>query len=231
MNAMETRKLAQELGIKNAAKFKKDVLERMIAEVQAAKRNAELAVSKTKPAAKKASKRCTICATRPAGGKEAKAEGFSDYCDPCWNEANWENTHSDHGHDDAGCVAMGWDSQESLDACWICHPELNKASKEYVAKGAGTSREGMRMTVPVRGAAQEKVAAVIAQLPEGTEHSTVTDEFKMVHLTILAGPVRITLAWHADGAYAYDATSAQRDANSRVVKVRNASAALRLLGV
>lgn len=275
ITAMELRKLAQSYGFKNVARYKKDVLERMVAEREAeiaaaekagkasaaaiAKLEAESAAKPAKQipadrvlaaeakvqttvkderakAAKKAAapkqgKRCEICNQRPAGGKDAKANGLGQYCDPCYEEANWENTHSDNGHFDADAVLKGYESQEVLDACWICHPELNQASAAYVAR-QGTSREGMRLVVPVRGAAQDKVAAVAGKLPEGTQWEAKHDKkAHLVMLTIMCGPVKMTLAWHEDGAYAYDATSAQRDANSKVVKVRNASAALRILGV
>jgi hypothetical protein len=226
MNAMETRKLAQELGIKNAAKFKKDVLERKIAEIQAersaaqereeANRKHEAEQAQLSKVVRKSTGKCIDC------GRKADPNSPSDgpLCTPHLTEAEHQNSH-DNGHEDIHSIN-----------CWICWPELNEAAKLGArAERQGTSREGMRMTVPVRGAASEKAAAVIAKLPEDAEHSITVDEFKMVHLTIVSGPARITLAWHADGAYAYDATSLQRDANSKIAKVRNASAALRFLGV
>jgi hypothetical protein len=81
-------------------------------------------------------KRCEICGTRPM------TSGRNDslpYCDPCATEADWENVHSDNGHDDEEAVANGWDTAESVAACWICHPELNEAAKDYTPR-TGTSR-------------------------------------------------------------------------------------------
>lgn len=225
MNAMETRKLAQDLGIKNAAKFKKAELEAMIAEKQA-EVAAELA-AKQAPQAKPAKGRCTICALRPAGGREAKANGFADYCDPCYTEANWENTHSDNGHDDAGCVVMGWDIQASLDACWVCHPELNQAAADYQAK-AGTARTGMRLTVPIHETALAKATAIKTRIATERPDVQVTIDSSVKGIAVLsfkteAGTAR--MVWYG-GSWAYDRTT-----NGKGGKIRNASAGLRLLGI
>lgn len=105
-----------------------------------------------------ARKLCSLCVAlkrptpRPVAPKDRRrAEGMSgdmDYCVPCYTEAGWENTHSDQGHDDLDSYTLEnttYVIQAELDAwlvserevtkeCWICHPELNQASAEYVAK-------------------------------------------------------------------------------------------------
>lgn len=77
------------------------------------------------------------------------------YCDPCATEAGWENVHSDDAHDAlaqaiATNVYATWMTPAILaDAastpgftmanCWICHPELNQAAKDYTPR-TGTPR-------------------------------------------------------------------------------------------
>jgi hypothetical protein len=96
-------------------------------------------------------RKCEICNTRPVGN-EAKAEGFK-YCDPCYTEANWENTHSDYGHDDIDTYSLEnttfkvqaevdryiSDTKVEMASCWICHPELNEATAAYTPR-TGTPR-------------------------------------------------------------------------------------------
>lgn len=92
-----------------------------------------------------ARKICSLCNTRSVG--TGKGDGTEDvtfarsmgYCIPCTVEADWENVHSDNGHDDADCVANGYDTQDSVDDCWICHPELNEATKEHTPRTGHTN--------------------------------------------------------------------------------------------
>lgn len=84
-------------------------------------------------------RKCEICGIRNIGSKHGIAYGDVDqartlgYCIPCMAEADWENAHSDYGHDDPDAVAKGYDTQGSLDSCWVCHPELNRATPDNVA--------------------------------------------------------------------------------------------------
>lgn len=231
MNAMQTRKLAQSLGIKNAAKYSKVELETRIANAQAQIAAVEARIAEqAKPV--KAKKLAPTFAPGSAGkcvdcGRKGDPDSPSDgrLCTPHLAEAEHQNNH-DNGHDDIHSIN-----------CWICWPELNEASK-LAPRGerVGTSRSGMRMTVPVRGAAVEKVSAVQAKLAALGDEVSVNVSFpegtELTELGITYGPVKIVLAWNSNtGAYAYEATSIQRDANSKPGKVRNVSAALRALGL
>lgn len=132
-----------------------------------------------------AAKTCPICSTRKMyTGAGEKAPRLSEMCNPCYIEAGWENTHSDNGHD---VDADGNPTGEYTEGCWICHPELNLAAKP-ASERAGTSRSGMRLTVPIRAAAKAKAEAVKAQLPEGyavtirTVKGITTLKLSLIHI-------------------------------------------------
>lgn len=105
-----------------------------------------------------ARKLCSICVAlkrptpRPVAPKHQRDEqgmsGDMDYCVPCFVEAGWENEHSDDGHEDidtytvAGTIFQTQDelddyvaqTKKRMEECWLCHPALNQATAEYVAK-------------------------------------------------------------------------------------------------
>lgn len=100
-----------------------------------------------------ARKDCNTCGIRK--GTTANGKDFADMCDPCYEEAGWENTHSDGDHDSiiAGTVAYGMTTHKTKEAfeawlkeeregCWICFPELNLAKKP--AKASGAREQGFR---------------------------------------------------------------------------------------
>lgn len=65
---------------------------------------------------------CLDCNTRrPRTGPGEKAPLGTELCNPCYEVASWENTHSDEGHDDG--------YGELMDICMICHPELVPGAK------------------------------------------------------------------------------------------------------
>ena len=183
---------------------------------------------------------CVICAKRK--GMTAKqlrdlgiGRDFADQCRACHVEAEWENTHSDYGHEgiaNGGGDADEFGGQEEFDRvkaemkqCWICVPDLNEAAKDYVPR-AGTSRAGMRLTVSIRAAAKTKAQQVQAQLPEGFKATVRTE--KGVTTLRAKGPVTIILRWNENGAFTSGTVQAT-DGTTR--KVRNASEALRHAGV
>lgn len=102
-------------------------------------------------------KLCTICNTRTAGtgkGTDPQHALSMGYCAPCLEEAEWENTHSDDGHDhlirtlEVGRQArvdniaqLEAEVALEIEGCWICHPELNEAQKAH------TPREGHANTI------------------------------------------------------------------------------------
>jgi len=72
-----------------------------------------------------AKKMCIECGLRPIT-KEAKGP---EVCDPCFDYAGWENTHSDSGHDENPD-----DLADEMAQCPVCHPELDMR-KVAPAKG------------------------------------------------------------------------------------------------
>lgn len=180
-----------------------------------------------------AAKICSICSIRPAmNTKQLRDLGlgrdFADQCRACHVEAEHENTHSDYGHDIDGPDLPNDDDASGgrVKGCWICHPEINEALATYKAR-TGTSRQGMRLTVPVRAAGKAKAEAVKAQLPEGY---TVTIRQEKGRTTLRAkGPVTLVLHWDAHrGGFAAGTAQAT---NGTAKRVRNASEALRAAGV
>ena len=134
-----------------------------------------------------------------------------ELCNFCHVEADYENTHSDDGHND------------DVDGCWICYPELNqrtKADERGTRQATGTSRVGMVITVPLRASGAEK-AKVVADRFAGRAKVRTTKGIT----TLTVADAKLRLVWDAQGRFNYDA--------SRISdrKVRNVAAALRQLGV
>lgn len=206
MNAMETRKLAQSLGIKNAAKFSKVELEAMIGRIQKDIELAKRLEASTKPV-RKQSKRCEMGCGRPASS--TSPEGRE--CVECITEAEWMNTHSDFDHADGA-------DEATMVGCWICHPELNKASKTYVAP-KGSSRLGMTLTVPSKASGQEKAEVVASKI--GYEFGTAKITASKGITTLTAGDLK--LVWDINGRFV--AAGSSLDGK----KVRNVSEAFRLM--
>lgn len=213
MNAMEIRKLAQSLGFKNVAKYRKVELEEMV-KAEQAKRAAET-INNAKKAAKKApkqSKRCAVCEVRPV----TKDSPESQLCRPCLTKAEWENMHSDYGHSPEG---------EQPHDCWVCFPELDESSADYVQR-KGTSRVGMVLHVTPRATGQDKAKQVAEQLKDFGMASIKVYK-GVVTLTLETSGASVKLAWDANGRYLYDSTAITVGGKSR--KARNVSAAIKAI--
>jgi hypothetical protein len=55
--------------------------------------------------------------TGTGAGVDTAARG-SELCNLCYTEGGWENEHQDYGHE-----------TNDVDGCWMCHPELNLATR------------------------------------------------------------------------------------------------------
>lgn len=176
-------------------------------------------------------KTCSICSTRPVPSAKARTEaGMSldmDYCFECFEEADWENTHSDFDHEGSNAG-----NTDETDACWICHPELNQAKAEYTTK-AGTSRAGMIIHVSMRADGPTKAAQVEEQFKaiettgEQWEIKTSKPTKRNNHITKLtasSAQETYVLSWDIQGRF--NGGTVTEDGKSR--KVRNVSEALRL---
>lgn len=183
-------------------------------------------------------KTCSICPNRPMytgkGPGVDQAPHLSEMCNFCYTEGGWENTHNDDNHDalkNGGADADEFETGElaaileTMENCWICHPEMNLAQKPRNER-AGTSRAGMRLTVSIRAAAKAKAEQVKAQLPDGYKATIRTE--KGVTTLRAKGAVTIVLRWNERGAFTSGTAQAT---NGTAKKVRNASEALRACGV
>lgn len=76
-----------------------------------------------------ATKTCRTCNLRKIAPRNTDAAGV-DLCNPCYDFAGWENTHSDQAHQ--AYIDGSWmpedqmvaDLENEMAACWVCHPEL-----------------------------------------------------------------------------------------------------------
>lgn len=181
-----------------------------------------------------ASKRCEICETRPimTGAEKAQVGSNFPYCFPCMTKADWENTHSDRGHEDIDTYSVAnttfakksevdayvAETKEEMKGCWICHPEMDETQESYVQRN-GTSREGM--TIIAKGSAKEK-AALVAMAIEGTGKGTVKVSTRSGFTTLKGsfGETKIVAIWEGQRFH-------RAEVGSR--KARNVSEILRLI--
>lgn len=215
----------------------------------------------TKPAPTAAAKnRCTACGVRPIGGgigDEDKATLRSlKMCNPCATEGGWSNLHSDDAHETfetftvkgsnfktkAALDAWKAETRKATEQCWICHPELDASSADYVAR-EGTSREGM--VVHARGGIDGKVACLktagetAGGTVEITEQTTGRGKEKAVISTTLVWRSRIgaelTVVWDDRGRFQYGPSvatgriSEDTPAKEAPRKIRNVAEALRFI--
>jgi hypothetical protein len=214
------RKIFTEQGIKGASSWNRATFDATINDAhEAANLEAERLLLASQMTATTPKGKCTEC-----GRKEDFR--LSGLCAACREYGEWENAHSDEGHDDnAGAP------KESLEDCQVCHPELDGRK----ARKSGRSRAGM--VIIAKGTELHKsttfakaaeaagwtvdITREFYELPEGTE-----GEGTRFYATATRGEDSISLAW--DGrAYDYPASSARLAGKDR--KVRNLKEALRLI--
>lgn len=150
---------------------------------------------------------CNVCNRRKAAANQL--------CTLCSEEGEWENEHSDRGHEDA--------NGETDAACWICHPELNKATKGARVAVTGRSRAGM--VIFAKGTYLHKSALVAEAIKAagGTAKVKAAKDGSVTDLTGEVNGVEITMGWNGN-AFAYGERSL---INGK--QVRNVAAALRLI--
>lgn len=209
------------------------------------------AKTQTATVAKAASRKnvCGACNLRSIGaGKgddnDRQQARTLDLCVPCLEEAGWENAHSDNSHADLADGSLTWKQtsfktkrefdawaeteRAMMERCWICHPELNRASAEYVAV-SGTSREGM--VIHARGSVAEKVAVIDdAAKPAGWTTKIVNSKkHETVTLTAVKNGAVLTVVWDARGRFQYGPSVARISADGKARKIRNVAEALRFI--
>lgn len=190
------------------------------------------------------SKMCTGAENclRPIGsgpGNDAEYAKSVKMCNPHATEAGYENEHSDYGHEGFEKLTVrgsSFKNKAELDAhkaqlreetkdCWICHPELNEAQKEYAPR-SGTSRAGMVINVSIRAAGETKAAEVTAKIETLGFAAKVAVAKKTgdVSLLLKGDGVEFLLFWDARGRF----TGGSVKQDGKVRKVRNVAEVLRL---
>lgn len=170
--------------------------------------------------------RSKLCTMKDCSRPADKASPEGRLCIPCLTEAEWENTHSDNAHDEITKGAEGtFEGQTdslgySIEACWICHPELNEASATYKPR-KGVSRKGQFMSVPPRASGPAKAAILQTKLAELGWTSTISTRKGITVCQIKTANFRIE--WDANGNYQYGPSV------FGAKKLRNVSEAIRTM--
>jgi hypothetical protein len=170
--------------------------------------------------------RCEICNIRPVmTARQARQHGVSfPYCDPCMTQADWENTHSDYGHDADAETIVPWNDEEAADGhrvegCWICFPELDETTRPYTQR-VGTSRAGMVLNVVPLEAAKTKAGVVAEALSALGIESRIRTNKGITTLKATNGEDEIVVVW--DGRRYSHGTGAGR-------RLRNVADVLRFI--
>lgn len=185
---------------------------------------------------------CTGAANclRPIGsgpGNDADYAKTVKMCNPHATEAGYENEHSDYNHEGFEKLTVrgsSFKNKAELDAykaqlreetknCWICHPELNEAAKEYTAR-QGTSRAGIVIHVSIRAAGNTKAKETADQLSESFSTSIKSVKSGGYRLVAVSATQSFELIWDVRGRF----TGGSVTENGKTRKVRNVAEALRL---
>lgn len=235
LNVQDLRKIFSAQGIKGFGSANRATFTAAIdaAHAEALELNAAMAPVVEAPAKPKKGI-CNVCDKRRA------SKNSNGMCEPCYEEGGWENTHDDANHAEIAEIIehAGHDQLNESDkaevvnmaACWICHPELNRAQQPL---RGGRSRAGMviiakgseiHKSETFRAAAQAagwsvNVLGSVNIAEDGEEQERFVAVAKK-------GDDKIELAWNGR-AYDYPTSGATFGGKAR--KVRNLKEALRLL--
>lgn len=172
-------------------------------------------------------KLCRVCNTRKIGTGATVAEGDirearrMELCVPCSVQAEWDNEHSDAGHEA--------NSHSKVDACWACHPELNPDFDGAPEPRKGTSRAGVVHCIRRTDTGRDKARTVAAYVTEGFNAKPTVRSYAKgtVSCRIVTELAAVRLDWDAEGHFL---KSSKIEFDGRARKVRNVSEAYRLLG-
>lgn len=186
------------------------------------------ATSDHETAAKKTSRKmCQVCSKRPVDRKTQGRD--STMCLPCFEYAGWENTHSDNGHD---MTIEGTESDEQVAEkaeCPVC--QGNDPANDVVKTKANGSKAGRTVSKPMAVAsrsfdAKAKAFATIAKAAGWKAHTHKVSETSCQVIATL-GTETVSMVWE-NSAYQYD-LSEHKDTKGRKAKIRNASAARKIV--
>lgn len=175
--------------------------------------------------------KCEFCGVRPIDRKTQGRD--STMCGPCFDYAGWENTHADNGHEGQGQMldSLTEDVAAALAAemenCPVCQGN-NPANKPARKNGSVKGRKVARQQPRKQGQSKAQRFAEVAK-ENGWKPRIETAENG--HLEIVtahaAGGEYVQIQWR-DGACLNTGTTHKRT-DGKTVKVRNASAAYRIL--
>lgn len=196
-----------------------------------AEKTVKPAYKSTKAPTLRVAKRCQVCGKRPVDRKTQGRD--STMCEPCFEYAGWENTHSDNGHDSEGYGTTDADTE----AAWLAEKENcpvcrgNNPANDDVKTKVNGSKPGRKVAKPMAVAsksfdAKAKAFAAIAKAAgwKARVHEVSKTSFQV---TATLGIETVSMVWD-NGAYQYD-LSEHKDTNGRKAKIRNASAARKIV--
>lgn len=229
---VELRKLAKTYDVKTTggrpvnSGRKADLIDSILRSIETLRTRDE-AVREAARKSEKAAKAAKVCFECGKAKIDFKTQGRdSTMCEPCFEYAGWENTHSDDGHDDYATIAQIRQNRIDFDdahvdvrldemrECPVCE-EHKMGPFALAPSNATVGRKALRFEADAKAAGWTALA----------RNSGARDGVSLV--TARRGDEEITLAWDGS-AYDYDA-SEYKAANGKVRKIRNASAARSLL--
>ena len=193
---------AAEEELREAAREHDAAAERIVAELDAkAKRDSKGVIQGTK---------CQICGTRPVNRKTQGRD--STMCRPCYDYAGWENSHSDEDHEG---------SDQGLHAdCPVCatlDPKPIKSAKKVSTPAPIVNGENPK-------AARFTADAVAA----GWKVESITKIGNVTTVIVFRGLEEwIQISW--DGTQCVNTGTTHKGTDGKIRKVRNASAARKIL--
>jgi hypothetical protein len=186
-----------------------------------------------RPAKKTAKKRCEVCGKRPV---DLKTQGRdSTMCEPCYDYASWENQHSDDNHKDIqrriadSTEPFTAKEEAEVENCPVCQGQ-NPADARARKNG---SKPGRTVTKPakVESKSFDAKAKAFASVAKAAGWSAVARKGNAEGVAVVTARSsdghHITMVWE-NGAYQYN-LSEYKDSKGHKAKIRNASAARRML--
>jgi hypothetical protein len=203
----------------------KEAFHKAVKDAETTAKATKAAKSTRKPKLRVAT-RCAVCQRRPVDRKTQGRD--STMCEPCYDYAGWENTHSDNGHEGQGDLpTTPKELLEEMAICPVCqgeNPANEPARKTAQPKAHDKSKPAARKPGQTKGERFAEDAKA-----NGWKVRREVDE--KGHLEIVtahaAGGEWLKIQWR-DGSCLNTGTTHKRP-DGKVVKVRNASAARKIL--